>query len=201
MLVLLDNGHAGLIDGEYKTSGRRSPVWDDGSRLYEGEFNRAVVARIIEALTALKIPYVAIAPESRDVRLETRVNRANKYYQQQCFYLSIHANAGGGRGFEVYTYPGESKSDKIATIFGEAFKAVYPDKRLRADYSDGDLDKESAFVVLRDTQMPAVLTENFFMDNEAECRQILLTKEGRDRVADFHIAAIQRTQKEMFGGK
>lgn len=198
MLVLLDNGHSGLINGDYSTQGRRSPVWDDGSQLYEGEFNRAVVARIIEGLTALKIPYVAIAPELRDVHLETRVNRANKYQAEPCFYLSVHANAGGGRGFEVYTSPGDTKSDRIATIVGEEFQNAFPDKRLRADYSDGDLDKESRFVVLRDTQMPAVLTENFFMDNEDECRQILLTKEGRDHIANFHIAAIERVQRGLF---
>ena len=47
--------------------------------IYEGEFNRAIVNGIIERLTYLKIPYVNIAPEYRDVTLKTRVNRANKY--------------------------------------------------------------------------------------------------------------------------
>ena len=40
MIVLLDNGHGGIINGEYQTPGKRSPVWADGSQLFEGEFNR-----------------------------------------------------------------------------------------------------------------------------------------------------------------
>ena len=33
-LWILDNGHGGIIEGEYQTAGKRSPVWDDGSQLY-----------------------------------------------------------------------------------------------------------------------------------------------------------------------
>ena len=45
---ILDNGHGGIIDGEYQTPGKRSPKWEDGTQLFEGEFNRAVVKRIIK---------------------------------------------------------------------------------------------------------------------------------------------------------
>lgn len=95
MIVLLDNGHGALINGRYETAGKRSPKWPDDSQLFEGEFNRAIVNGIIEQLTKLKVPYVNIAPEYRDVRLETRIKRANKYSSRNSFYLSIHSNAGG----------------------------------------------------------------------------------------------------------
>lgn len=149
MIVLLDNGHGGLVNGQYQTSGKRSPVWNDGSQLFEGEFNRAIVARIIESLTALNISYINIAPEHRDVTLSTRIKRANNIQTSDCFYLSVHANAGGGHGFEVFTSPGETLSDKIATIFGEEYRKVFPDKRLRADYTDGDIDKEADYAVVK----------------------------------------------------
>jgi len=197
MIVLLDNGHGGLINGEYQTPGKRSPIWDDGSQLYEGEFNRSIVSRIIESLTALKIPYINIVPETRDVTLTTRIKRANDVTNKSCFYLSVHSNAGGGNGFEVFTSPGETTSDKIANVFGEEFNKAFPDRRLRADYSDGDLDKESSFAVIKNTRMPAVLTENFFMDNEAECKELLMTRLGRDLIADFHVNAIIRVGKEI----
>ena len=45
---LLDPGHGGFIDGVYQTAGKRSPEFPDGSQLYEGEFNRDVVARIMD---------------------------------------------------------------------------------------------------------------------------------------------------------
>lgn len=39
-MVILDAGHG------YNTKGKRSPVWSDGSQLFEWEFNRDVVKRI-----------------------------------------------------------------------------------------------------------------------------------------------------------
>ena len=38
-LWLFDNGHGGIIDGVYQTAGKRSPKWEDGTQLFEGEFN------------------------------------------------------------------------------------------------------------------------------------------------------------------
>ena len=193
MIVLLDNGHGGLINKIYQTNGKRSPIWADGSQLFEGEFNRAIVARIIERLSALKIQYVNICPEHEDVSLKQRVARANEY--GDAVYVSIHSNAGGGHGFEVFTSIGETKSDKYASIFAEEFENEFPNMKLRTDHTDGDADKEADFYVLRNTRMPAVLTENFFMDNESECKELLMTKEGRDRIAEFHVKAILRIVK------
>ena len=133
---------------------------------------------------------MVITPEHTDITLETRVKRANIYSSPGCFFVSIHSNAGGGKGFEVFTSPGETESDKIATIFGEEYRSVFPDRELRTDYSDSDLDKERRFYVLTKTIMPAVLTENFFMDNEEECRNVLLTREGREQIVEFHVNAI-----------
>lgn len=198
MIVLLDNGHGGIINGEYQTSGKRSPVWSDGTQLFEGEFNRSIVNRIIEMLTELRIRYISIVPELSDISLLTRVKRANKVMDDGTFYLSIHSNAGGGKGFEVFTSPGKTASDRIATIFGEEFKKKFPSEKLRTDYSDSDLDKEANFYVLKKTRMPAVLTENFFMDNETECREILMSKDGRDKIAEFHVDAIVRVKSEIF---
>lgn len=197
MIVLIDNGHGGLINGEYTTPGKRKDWGNDGI-IYEGEFNRAIVAGIIEQLTLLKIPYVNIAPEYRDVRLETRVNRANKYPARSSFYLSIHSNAGGGHGSEIFTSPGNTKSDRIATVFGEEFKNEFPDRKLRTDFSDGDLDKERRFYVLTKTKMPAILTENFFMDNFEEFMDVLNTREGRQKIVDYHVKAIVKTKEEVF---
>jgi N-acetylmuramoyl-L-alanine amidase len=197
MIVLLDNGHGGLINGEYQTAGKRKD-WGNGTIIYEGEFNRAIVNGIIEKLTALKIAYVNIAPEYWDVRLETRVNRANKYPPSKCFYLSIHSNAGGGVGSEIFTSPGNTKSDDVATIFGNEYQREFPNRRLRTDFSDGDLDKERRFYVLTKTKMPAILTESFFMDNREEFDNILMTREGRAKIVNYHVEAILRVQNQLF---
>ncbi len=196
-LWLLDNGHGGVIDGLYQTGGKRSPKWDDGSILYEGEFNRSIVNRLVEMLTANRINYVNIAPEHEDISLNERVKRANSYHKQsKCIYVSIHANAGGGKGYEVYTAPGQTKSDKVATVFFDKFKKEFPDIKMRSDMLDGDVDKEANFYVLKKTKMPAILTENFFMDTEKECRKYLMSREGRDRIANAHYAAILNIEEK-----
>jgi len=201
MIVLLDNGHGGLINGIYQTPGKRVD-WGAEGIIYEGEFNRAIVSGIMQALTTLKIPYVNICPEHKDITLQTRVRRANKYSPRNSFYLSVHANASGpsgiGNGAEIFTSVNPTKSDLIATIFGEEFKQEFPNERLREDTSDGDLDKEFNYHVLRYTKMPAILTENFFMDNFTHYKNIHTSPEGRQRIINYHVKAILRAKTELF---
>lgn len=189
-IVILDNGH-----GE-ETAGKRSPIWSDGSQLFEWEFNRDIVRRIAEKLQADGIPYRVLVPEENDVSLTERARRANEYAKEfngKAYVLSIHANAGGGTGWEVYTSPGQTPSDAIATVFfEEAGREFVPDGwRMRSDYSDGDPDKEANFAILTKTTCPAVLTENFFMDTEKDCR-FIMSEDGRERIANMHVAAIKR---------
>lgn len=190
MLVILDAGHGGIINGQYVTPGKRSPVWSDGSQLFEGEFNRAIVEGLSERLTARGIQNVKLVPEQQDIDLPTRMQRANQYADQPSIFISVHANAGGGNGFEVFTSVGTTLSDTLAHCFGEAFKQEFPDRRLRADMADGDYDKDKNYFVLKHTRMPAVLTENFFMDTEEECRGILMSNEGRQRIIRYHEHAV-----------
>jgi N-acetylmuramoyl-L-alanine amidase len=194
MTILLDNGHGGLINGVYQTKGKRSPIWEDGSILYEGEFNRAIVNGIIENLTVLNIPYINITPELEDVSLKERVMRANKI--SNSVFISIHSNAStkinSGRGFEAYTYVGQTASDKYANLFYDEFTKEFPSLKARTDFSDGDADKESQFYVLRKTKMPAVLVEWFFMDNFHECKEYLMSDNGRDRIIHTMVEGIKR---------
>lgn len=188
--IILDPGHGGIIDGVYQTPGKRSPVWADKTQLFEGEFNRSIVNRITEALASLGIPYVNVAPEDTDVSLVERVRRAYEY--RNAVYISVHSNAGGGTGSEVYTSPGDTYSDYVATRFVQAFKDEFGDYPFRTDLTDGDPDKEARFYVLTKTRIPAILTENFFMDNETECKRFLMTRQGRDRIAKVHVETIKQ---------
>lgn len=192
-IVLLDNGHG------KETAGKRSPVWSDGSQLFEWEFNRDIVRRIAEKLEADGIPYRILVPEETDISLTERARRANDIAKEsngKAYVLSIHANAGGGTGWEVYTSPGQTPSDAIATVFfEEARREFVPDGwRMRFDYADGDPDREAAFYILKHTRCPAILTENFFMDTEKDCR-FIMSNEGREQIANMHVSAIKRVIK------
>ena len=54
-VIILDNGH-----GE-ETAGKRSPLWGDGSQLFEWEFNRDIVRRIAAMLKAEGIKFEILA--------------------------------------------------------------------------------------------------------------------------------------------
>ncbi len=169
MIPIFDSGHAGLINGFYETPGKRSPNWECGI-FYEGMGNRWAVNRLIELCDRAGIPYYHVSPELYDVSLQERVKRANDIYavNKNVYFLSIHHNAGGGHGIEGFTSIGETTSDKIAEVFLQNFKADFAhDTTLRTDVSDGDLDKESNFFVLRNTLCPSVLLELEFMDSKS----------------------------------
>lgn len=190
-VVLLDNGH-GL-----ETAGKCSPLWPDGKRLIEAEFSRDMVNRIIAKACKEDIGCIRLVPEQNDVTLGERCRRANAYYDRfggECIVVSIHANGGGGTGFEVFTSPGKTKADAIATAMYEHLERDFPEQRMRKDMSDGDPDKESKFYILVHTKAPAILVENLFMDTEKDCR-LLMDESFRDRLADTYVEFLKQVTK------
>ena len=125
---------------------------------------------------------------SRDGRFDVRVTRTTDRFfslseraaqanQFGAALVSIHANAGGGTGFECFTTPGQTESDKLATALLAAyarestgFEGPLPG---RYDKQDGDPDKEARFTVLTATKGPAVLFELGFMDRESDLKLML----------------------------
>ena len=175
--VLLDNGHG------KETPGKRSPIWNDGSQLFEWEYNRKVVDGIISRLNELNIDNVKITPEDKDIPLSERASRVNKICMaKKCIFISVHCNAGKGTGWEVFSTNSKNNSDKLADTFIEVYKEKFPDKKCRGH-------KESDFTVIYKSNCPCVLTENFFMDTESDCK-FLMSEEGYKRVVDLHVESI-----------
>ena len=75
-IPILDNGHG------IETAGKRSPVWDDGTQLFEWEFNRDIVKRVSSMLEEEGIQYRILVPETKDVSLSARCKRANAIYSE-----------------------------------------------------------------------------------------------------------------------
>jgi N-acetylmuramoyl-L-alanine amidase len=191
MIPIFDNGHGGVIGGVYQTAGKRSPQWECGV-LYEGEFNRVIVDGVIKKLKAMCKPYYHACPELEDISLKERVKRTNKFYNEsgkKGYLISIHANAGGGTGWEIFTSPGQTSSDAIAEEFAKGFQKNLPEHRARVDMSDGDLDKEERFYVLTQTAGPAILVEVAFMDNKDDYKK-LWDETFRQRVIDSLVESI-----------
>lgn len=185
MLILLDNGHG------WNTKGKRSPVWNDGTQLFEWKFNRILVKEIKRRLDNLGIESIILVPEDYDISLRERCNRANSIYRDRkdAILISIHANAGGGTGWEAWTSIGETRSDYYARVLYNSAGQYLRKWKIRSDFSDGDPDKEDQFYILKHSMCPAVLTENLFMDNEKDCK-FMLSAEGIETLAALHVDAI-----------
>jgi len=172
VLFCLDPGHGGIVNGKYTTApGKMS---DHGDFIfYEGIFNRQITVKLAEIMRKSSYNYLLSTISNIDISLPLRIQRAKNYYKlykkMHHVFLSIHGNAAGiesARGIELYTSPGETVSDKIATYYFNRLKTL--GWKMRTDYCDGDPDKESKFYVLTQTPMPAILFELGFYSNKNE---------------------------------
>lgn len=190
MKILIDNGHG--ID----TPGKRSP---DG-RLLEYRYTREIAQAVCAKLASLGYDAERIVPEQEDVSLDGRCRRVydicRQYGVNNVLLVSIHCNAAGdgdkwldARGWEVYTTPGTTNADRLASCLYEAAQKHLPNVKMRTDFSDCDADKEARFYILKNTKCPAVLTENLFQDNRADV-EFLLSPEGRQAIVDLHVDGI-----------
>lgn len=103
------------------------------------------------------------------IPLSQRAEMANK---DKAMLVSIHLNAGGGQGIEVFTTKGKTGSDKLATHVINEMDAV-SDQPMRFDFRDGDPDKEQNFTVLVRAKYEAILIELGFMDNDKDLDYVM----------------------------
>ncbi len=87
--------------------------------------------------------------------LSARVNRANENGGD--LYVSIHLNAGGGHGTEVYTYQGRELS-AARNVLNNICSLGYTNRGL----------KGASLYVVNHTNMPAMLIECCFIDSESD---------------------------------
>lgn len=199
---LLDAGHSGVdAFGQYLTAPAKQHQFPDGLLIQEGVINRKICKPVIQGLQFHSIDYAVIHDEVADTSLVTRVQRADAIYahDKRCIYVSIHSNASPdskspGSGLEIFTSKGQNRSDKVANIFCEVYKKHFPEYPFRSDKVDGDADKEADFYVLRKTDCPALLIENFFFDNRHEA-ELLLSEEGQQRIAACILDCIETVEK------
>lgn len=180
--IMLDAGHG------KSTPGKRSP--DD--KLLEYKFNRQMVKIVANELNKYKeieVLYTQPPEEDYDLSTSGRVKHANK--EDVDYFISIHANAydtyeriikrcsdgteeivngkrtfNSAKGFEIYVISKGGKAEKLAnSILCEVGNDIEGIK-IRGL-------KVANFVVLKDTNMPAILIESGFMTNEEECKKLL----------------------------
>ena len=190
MKIFIDNGH-GLM-----TAGKRSP---DG-QFREAFYNREIAKRVVSDLRDRGLNAELLVPEDDDISLSERVRRINAACfllgKQNVILVSIHVNAAGNgskwlnaTGWSVYTCKGQTASDMLAECLCQAAIKNFPGRRIRTDMSDGDMDWEEGFYILRKSLCVAVLTENFFMDSRLDL-EYLQSRAGKQAVVDTHVEGL-----------
>jgi len=172
--VAIDAGHGGHDGGAY------------GAYSKEKDIALSVSLLVAEYLRPYVKPFLT---RSTDVflSLSTRPTMANN--AKASAFVSIHCNSANNenaRGWEVFTTPGQNNSDLLATAIGERYGAANPDLKTRFDESDGDIDKEVNFAVIRGTECPSCLLELGFISNAGE--EALLNNEQYQRASAKAIA-------------
>ena len=191
MKILIDNGHG------IQTKGKRSP---DGKFL-EYAYTREIARQVVTELKNKGYDAELLVPEEADIPLSERVRRTTAHCQalgkSNVILISIHVNAAGNgtkwmnaTGWSCYTCKGQTESDRLADCLYKAAEQILKNQVIRTDYArDGDADWEENFYILRHTQCPAVLTENFFMDSRSDL-EYLQSRAGKQAVVDTHVEGI-----------
>lgn len=164
---LIDSGHGGMINGEYQTAPDKMYTHHDGSVFYEGVFNRTIKMMLLDRLKDAGVKYIDLCPSEIDMLLKVRTDVANTYhiaYDEKCFLLSLHSNAGGGTGFEVFCDTRSTKSRLYGNMLGMTLNNAFPDIQFR-EADDGQFCKKANFWILRYSFCPALLVECLFFDN------------------------------------
>lgn len=189
MIVAIEGPHG------CDTLGKCSP---DG-RFREYKYGREIVSRVVPLLQAKGYSVINTVPEENEPGLAERVRRVNslcsKYGTGNVIFISVHVNAAkngqwaNARGWSAFTTRGNTKSDVLAEYLYKAAGKAFPGHKIRRDKSDGDSDWEKDFYVCRHTFCPAVLVENFFMDNKEDLL-FLESEAGKQAIVDCLVEGI-----------
>lgn len=164
--IVIDAGHG------FNTPGNRSPA-DEREWTFNDMVAKFAIAKL-KTFNDVEILRVDDATGMTDVPLKTRTDRANAWNAD--VYASIHHNTLGVEwekhsGIETYTMdnPTDNPTANLKSI--EIAEEVHPRIVVAMGISDRGM-KRANFHVLRETAMPAILTEGGFIDSTIDIIKI-----------------------------
>lgn len=181
-VLFIDAGHGGFYKGKYytpetigkKTLYKNGKQYHDKGWFYEGHLNRLMAADFISKATEAGFYCIPVYHPYLDNSLKDRTDFANSMFKKlQCkaLFLSFHANAAGAtvnpqpsaQGNCAMVYKLGSDTAKLALSIATEIQKVfdkYGSKRRSQLVFDQSLH------ITTYTQMPAILFEDGFFDNE-----------------------------------
>ncbi|MBT2215770.1 N-acetylmuramoyl-L-alanine amidase [Virgibacillus dakarensis] len=170
MKLYLDPGHGGSDPGAH------------GNGMNEKDITLDIALNIRTILTNYENVQVKMSRTTdQTVSLTERTNQANSWGAD--YFLSIHCNSfnGSAQGYEDYIHSSLSDSSQTAKYQDTLHKAIVDLNQL-----NDRGQKKANFHVLRESSMPALLTENGFIDNEHD-GALLKKPAWRKQVAQGHV--------------
>ena len=172
LLIVLDPGH--------NFSGMDTGAHNEKYDLWEQNITWPVADMLRRKLEYMGFEVVMTRDKLNDnikgsSALESLLNRAGIANGLEAdLFISIHCNAGGGKGVETYCFQKETKGEQLA-------KSVQ--KRLAEGTGLYDRGvKTAGFVVIKETLMPAILVETAFIDREEDLK-FLASKDGQNKLS------------------
>lgn len=171
-IVFLDPGHGGSDPGAV------------GHGLRESDMALDVCKRAKRILD----PYLDCRLTREDdvfLSLSARPRMANEAGAD--LFVSYHFNSAANmrvpNSWEVYTTRGQNRSDRLADCIGREHAVRFPEQSARNDFSDGDLDKEANFAVIRGTLCPSCLMEGEFI-HTSQGADLIRKDENREKMGE-----------------
>jgi N-acetylmuramoyl-L-alanine amidase len=168
--IFIDPGHGGSDPGAV------------GNGLKEKDLTLAISKKIRDKLANYEGVQVKLSRESdTSLSLKQRTDMANAWGAD--YLISVHINAGGGTGFESYTYNasynGKQETNRKRSILHAEIMRQLNGVRDRGM-------KEANLHMVRESKMESVLTENLFIDNVNDAT-LLKQDNFLDKIAQGHV--------------
>jgi len=173
--IFIDPGHGGQDPGAV------------GNGLREKDLTLKIALKTRDILRArYEGPSIKMSRTTdQTISLRERTNLANTWGAD--YLISIHINAGGGTGFESFIYNGNYRNkpntkNLRSTIHNEIISKV--------NFRDRG-KKEANFHMLRESTMPAMLTESGFIDHSEDAKK-LKSDSFLTQIAEGHAQGIAK---------
>lgn len=170
-IVVIDAGHGGTDPGAIYPAGSQKPT------IREKDVTLAIALKVQKSLEAQGVKVIMTRKGDTYPTLQERVEIANASGAD--LFVSIHCNSMTDRdeidGAQVYYF---GSSD-----FGKSFAQIVYDKIIEyTSMTERGIQDGSTLYVIKNTTMPAILTEGGFVSNAGD-RKYLLSDEGRSAIA------------------
>lgn len=152
--IFLNPGHGGKDPGGV------------GNGLYEKDINLIITNKMIKMLRNNYDNVSVNASRQSDITVKNSQSVALANQWGADYFLSIHVNATvGGYGYEDYIYNGNvsKETERVRNVIHKHVSQLFSTEGFR---NRGK--KKANFEVLRTTKMPAMLSENLFIDSKKD---------------------------------